>query len=111
MRTAMLSMLLVMAGAKAQISCSARVALNRVFFASVNEVTRDMRVMSDAGAVWEGNASLYTSSSGRIRTFHIPLFDPYPGSTSYPTGMALEIDSMSSEMALCLRSGECYLCR
>lgn len=98
-------------GANEKISCTARVALNRVYMATVDEATREMKITSDTGAAWEGIGSFYRSSSGRTRTYYIPLFVPYAGNNNYfPTGMAIDIDSQSNEMALCLRSSECYLC-
>ncbi len=97
--------------ANQRIACAARVALNRVYMASVDETTREMRVTSDVGAVWEGVASFYRSSTGRIRTYYIPLYEPYGMTNYYPTGMALDIDSGTKEMALCLRTSECYICQ
>lgn len=89
------------------IQCSAQIALNHVFSVSVDRQTREMKIVSDSGARWEGVGTYYLSSSD-TETFYFPLFVPYPNTTYYPTGMAVQVSK--NETWLCIRTGECYGC-
>lgn len=93
----------------AAVECKARVALNRYYSVAVDRQTRQMKIVSDGGATWEGLGSYYLGS--REEAYYFPLYVPYENTTYYPSGMALRIDRTDNKLLLCLRTAECYICR
>jgi hypothetical protein len=86
------------------LTCRAKVALNRIYDASVDEATGYMEVTNDAGTTMTGNANRYVSG----RTGDITWFL----ATGFNSGVEIQKENGgANRIALCLADNECYLCR
>ncbi|MBI1862430.1 MAG: hypothetical protein HYR96_16070 [Deltaproteobacteria bacterium] len=61
-----------------EVECSAKVALNRVYKIGVDRVTRNMKIASNGGSIWNGTGSYSLNSSKDLETFYLPVYVPYP---------------------------------
>ncbi len=90
-----------------KITCTARIALNRTLKAELDRTTRELKVMSDNGATWEGIASKYISASTSRESYNVSFLN-WP--QNQPSNMALNL-SPDGDFSLCLTPSECFLCR
>lgn len=89
------------------ITCKARVALNRIYFAELHRSTKEIVVTSDNGAKWEGTASKYTSASTGREIYNVNFFNY---SNIAPERMALEL-FQDGEHSLCITQTQCFICK
>lgn len=89
------------------ITCKARVALNRIYFAELHRSTKEIVVTSDNGAKWEGTASKYTSASTGKEIYNVNFFNY---SNIAPERMALEL-FQDGEHSLCITQTQCFICK
>lgn len=84
-------------------SCTARVALNRVYDVTLDTTSGDVSVRNDAGTTINGRAAVTVSG----RTGNTILFVP----TSFSQGIELEVEAGGTgRIAMCLAANQCYLC-
>src|SRR5262245_30016726 len=81
------------------ISCTARVALNRVYDATLDTVSGEMFVKNDAGTEMRGRATSYYSATTGNTSYFL--------ATGFAAGIELEFESDADHrIALCLKDTE-----